>query len=313
MRIVTVTLLCLFAAGPLRSQPETDHRPELVFTSEVELVLLDVGVKNARGAFVAGLTRENFTIHENGSLQTIKVFAPGDQPVSVGLVIDTSGSMKPRIQEVIAASLRFAEASNPLDEFFVVHFNDRVSFGLPLSTPFTDNRGLLRSALLRNRAEGRTAFYDGARSALGHLARARHGRKALVMIGDGADNASATSREELVRLAGESLATIYAIGIQDPADQERDPRFLQRLSRLTGGEALFPATPAQLTNAIEKIAGDLRSRYTIGIAPLDTRLDGTVRKLRVDVAAPGAGKLTVQTRDHYVAAPLGTGRAGSKP
>jgi Ca-activated chloride channel homolog len=313
MRIVTVTFLCLFAGSPLRSQSETEHRPELVFTSEVELVLLDVGVKNARGRFVTGLTRDRFTVHENGSLQTIKVFAPGDQPVSVGLVIDTSGSMKPRIQEVAAASLRLAEASNPLDEFFVVHFNDRVSFGLPPATPFTDDRALLRSALLRNRAEGRTAFYDGVRSALAHLARARHGRKALVVIADGADNASGTLREELIRLAGESLATVYTIGIQDAADQERDPRFLRRLSRITGGEAFFPATPAQLTSAIETIAGDLRSRYTVGIAPLDTRLDGTVRKLRVDVAAPDGGKLSVQTRDHYVAAPRGRGRIGSKP
>ena len=165
---------------------------EFKISTEINLVLLDVSVTHGRSGNVSGLNKENFRIYEDGVLQRISEFASGDTPVAVGMVMDNSGSMGSKRLRLIDAGLAFIEASNPRDAIFVVNFSDQVRSGLPEFVPFTDDVGLLRSALSRDMPQGRTALYDAITFALKHLKASRLDRKALVVVSDGGDNSSVT-------------------------------------------------------------------------------------------------------------------------
>jgi len=272
-------------------------------SSNVELVLLDVSVKNSDGGFVSGLDKADFKVFENKVEQTITTFNAQDVPVTVGLVVDNSGSVRPKKPEIITAALTFVTNSNPHDEIFIVNFNDRVMMGLPEHMPFSADRNILRQALLRNPAQGRTALYDGLIAALEHLRKGRLSKKTLVLISDGGDNMSEISHDELMRKAEESLATIYTVGIYDDNDKDKNPGFLKDLARITGGEAFIPRNPSHLVGVCEKIAKDIRNRYTIGYVPSNREFDGKPRKLKVTAVSPEGKKYEVRTRTHYIATP----------
>ncbi len=268
-----------------------------------DLVLLDVSVKDVKGGFVSGLTQEKFKIFDDGKPAAVTVFRSGDIPVTIGLVVDNSGSMRSKKPEVVTAALTFVTESNPHDELFVVNFNDHVSLGLPRGMAFTADKELLRTALLQNRVRGRTALDDALKIALEHLDQGHKDRKTLVLISDGGDNASETTEREIVHLATEKLVTIYTVGIFDPEDQDKNPKFLERLARLTGGECYLPKKLDEMVAVCSKIAKDIRSRYVVGFSPEESTLNGQVRKLRV-VAEPPAGvsKVVARSRTSYIAA-----------
>lgn len=271
-------------------------------SSDVELVLLDASVKDPKGGFVSGLKKENFHILENGKPQSITVFQAGDIPVTLGLVVDNSGSMRNKRPDVVVAALTFVQQSNPKDELFVVNFNDRVSFGLPPNQPFTDVHGPLREALLTNPVQGRTSLNDALKAALAHLEKGRQAKKTLVLISDGGDNMSETTDEEVFQLARLSRATIYTIGIYDASDRDRNPGFLKKLAAITGGQAYLPGDhEGRLVEVGEKIAKDIRTRYTIGYIPENRTMDGAVRKLRVSASDDSGTKFDVRTRTEYLA------------
>lgn len=271
-------------------------------SSNVELVLLDVSVKNADGGFVSGLTKSDFKVFEDKIAQNITAFSAQDVPVTVGLVVDNSGSVRPKKPEIVVAALTFVTQSNPHDEMFVVNFNDNVLMGLPDDVPFTADRSMLRQALLNNPAQGRTALYDGLITALEHLHKGRLAKKTLVLISDGGDNMSDVTRDELMRRAEESLVTIYTVGIYDENDRDKNPGFLKDLAHVTGGGAFIPRNPDHLVEVCEKIAKDIRNRYTIGYVPMNREYDGKARRLRVVATSPEGKKYVVRTRTHYLAA-----------
>jgi VWFA-related protein len=184
-----------------------------------------------------------------------------------------------------------------------VNFNDRVMMGLPEDMPFSADRNILRQALLNNPAQGRTALYDGLVRAIEHLGKGRLSKKTLVLISDGGDNMSQVSHDELIRKAEESLITIYTLGIYDDNDKDKNPGFLKHLARTTGGEAYIPRDSKTLVNVCEKIAKDIRNRYTIGYVPSNREYDGKVRQLRVTAMSPQGKKYEVRTRTHYIASP----------
>jgi Ca-activated chloride channel family protein len=203
---------------------------------------------------------------------------------------------------VITAALTFAGKSNPHDEVFLVNFNDRVWLGLPDGTPFTDNINLLRTSLIQAPMQGRTSVYDGLKKAIEHVQMGRRDKKTLVVISDGGDNASQATEDEVIRMAEESLVTVYTVGIFGPHEKESNRGFLKRLASITGGESFMPDQISELVSVCEKIAQDIRNRYTIGYEPTNRTFDGKVRRLKVVAAAPDRGKLSVRTRTHYVAA-----------
>jgi VWFA-related protein len=275
---------------------------EFKIKTDVELVLLDVSVKDSQGGFVSGLQKENFQVFDDNAVQDLTVFQSLDVPVTVGLVVDNSGSVRPKKPEIVTAALTFVRESNPKDEMFVVNFNDRVLKGLPQGVDFTDQHKLLRDALLLNPAQGRTALYDGLKSALEHLDKGRLAKKTLVLIADGGDNMSDTSREEILNLIEESLATIYTVGIYNPDDKDKNPGFLKQIAKISGGEYYHPPDISHLVSVCEKIAKDIRNRYTLGYTPKNRNFDGRIRKLKVVATQPDGRKLEVRTRDQYVAA-----------
>lgn len=274
-------------------------------SSDVEMVMLDVSVKDSAGGFVSGLAKENFRIFENGKEQEIRTFEAGDVPVTIGLIVDNSGSMRPKRGDVVTAALTFVQQSNSNDQMFVVNFNDRVSLGLPPGVDFTDDRIQLRDALLRNPAQGRTALNDALRMGLAHLEKGKYEKKTLILVSDGGDNASEVTEHEIVKMAQESLTTIYTIGIYDEGDRDKNPGFLKRLANLTGGECYLPEKLTQLVEVCSRIAKDIRNRYAMSYVPKDIKFDGSVKRLRVIASAQDRGKLVVRSRTQYVAVPRG--------
>jgi Ca-activated chloride channel homolog len=266
--------------------------------SDVRLVLLDVSVKDSRGTFVPELAKENFKVFENGRLQPLTVFDGNDVPVTVGILVDESLSMTPKRAEVIVAAETFIQESNRQDEVFVLNFNDRVIPGLPYDVPFSDDIGQLRSALRRGIPEGKTALNDAVVAGLARLEAGKRDKKTLVVISDGGDNASHATRRATLDQVERSIATIYAIGLFDPDDPDRDPGILRRFARMSGGEAYFPPDTSAMVPVCRRIAREIRTRYTIGYLP-SAKNGGVLRSVSVRVSAPGHGKLSVRTRGTY--------------
>ncbi|MFN0164928.1 MAG: VWA domain-containing protein [Bryobacteraceae bacterium] len=269
------------------------------FRSEVVLVLLDVSVKGDQGRFVPGLRKENFSVFEDGQPQNITIFDPEDRPVTVGILLDESRSMTPKRQEVVAAARTLIEESNRMDEIFILHFNERVSAGLPNGVPFSNNTRELLVALAREVPGGKTALYDVLWEGLEHLRLGRRDKKALVLISDGGDTASRHNRRETAEMVERSPATIYPIGLYEEGDPDRDPGFLRWLAKTSGGEIYLPSGPEELAGVCRRVAREIRTRYTIGYIPAVHRRTGSLRRIRVRVRDPGQRKLTVHTRSGY--------------
>jgi Ca-activated chloride channel family protein len=275
-----------------------DDQPDFVIRSDVRLVLLDVSVKDREGGWVAGLSKDDFRVDENGTRQDITVFAHADIPVTIGILVDNSRSMAPKRDEVLSAATTFIEGSNPHDEIFVLNFNDTVKRGLPKHVLFSDDIGQLRSALARGVPEGRTALNDAIVDGLRQLGQGMRDKKALVIISDGGDNASQHNRRQMLDTVERNLATIYTIGLFDFGDADRDLGLLKKLSGVSGGTAYFPASAQDMTEACRAIAKDIRTRYTVGYAPSASN-GGFLRRIRVRVSAPGRTGLSARTRISY--------------
>jgi VWFA-related protein len=273
---------------------------EFTLHADSELVVVNAGVQDAHGANIRGLSAEAFQIFEDGRLQTIKQFAAEDRPVSVGIVIDTSGSMRTKQAEVVAAALDFVAFSNPDDETFVVNFNDRASLGLPPNVAFSQNPAQLRTALYAQRAEGRTALYDALTLAASHLAQGRWESRALLLISDGGDNNSMHTLQEAVQAVELSGAAVYCVALYDPDEPEHNLRTLHRLAQLTGGEVLVPAQLSEIAALCQRIAKDIRASYTLAYTPPNPDRYTTPRKIKVVASTPATGKLRVRARTSYI-------------
>jgi len=209
--------------------------------------------------------------------------------------------MARRREAVIAAGLAFAESSHPDDELFTINFNERVWRGLPDGQPFTRDRAELRQALLRSTARGQTALFDALTAALGHLDGGSCARKILLVVSDGGDNASRARFEDVLDAALRHDVVIYTIGVADANDGDARPEVLKKLSEVTGGEAFFPKSNAQIGPVLERIAHDIRSSYTLGYVPDGGHRDGVARRIRVDVHSGDRRKLAVRARTLFIA------------
>jgi VWFA-related protein len=266
----------------------------------VDLVVLQAAVHVQRGGFAPDLREGDFQIYEDGVRQSIRVFRHDDVPVTVGLVVDHSGSMHPKLAHVIEAARTFARSSNPADQMFVVNFSDTVSLGLPAGRPFTDRPDELEAAIAETPAAGKTSLYDAVALAMERLKTGASEKKVLIVISDGGDNASTLSRQAVLKKAEESNAVIYTIGIFDDADEDRNPNVLRSLANITGGEAFFPARLEDVVANCESIARDIRHQYTLGYVSTNEAKAGGYRKVRVEANAVGYGRLQVRTRSGYI-------------
>ena len=278
----------------------TDSADQYKISTDVRNVVLPITVVDHKGEFVDGLTRENFKVYDDGKPQEIRYFSHADIPLTIGLVVDSSGSMCPKRSDTVLAALHFVRLSNPRDEMFVINFNERVQAGLPPGEAFAGDIPELRAALLNKPCAGKTAMYDALADALDHLSSGSRDKKALVLVSDGGDNASRRSFEEVLNAALKSNAVIYTIGLFDPGDPDRNPGVLRKLAKATGGEAYLPEKRSQLADIATHIAKDLRNQYTVAYAPSNPA-QSEYHKVQVIATVPGRSRLSARTRPGYFA------------
>jgi VWFA-related protein len=289
---------CVSGAQDSHSPPERPSE-EFTLTINANMVLLSATVLDRHNALVSGLVQDDFRVYEDGVLQPLRFFSHEDIPVTAGILVDNSASMGSKRSDVIASAMAFARSSNPQDQMFVVHFSDRVSFGLAAGTQFTDRPEMLLAALSNIHAAGQTALYDGIAAGLEHLKRGKSEKKVLILIADGDDNASKSSLAQIIEMAKQSSAIIYAIGIFDEQDGDQKPGVLKRLARETGGEAFFPESSSELGVICKEIARDIRNQYMLAYVPRTEEKAGSYRTIEVKASAPHHGSLHVRTRAGY--------------
>jgi len=270
---------------------------------DVNLVVLHTTVLDDRQRFADGLKSENFRVFEDKVEQKLSVFKREDVPVSMGLVIDNSGSMRDKRPRVNEAALTLVQASNPQDEAFVVNFND--DFYLDLDKDFTNSIPELKEALERIDSRGSTAMRDAILGSLDHLKKASKDKKVLLVVTDGEDNASRNSLEKMIREVQKTDTVIYTIGLlsqENKKEAKRARKVLEQISAASGGLAYFPENVDDVHNICEQVAHDIRNQYILAYYPSNTRRDGSFRAIQVEVIPPrGRGKLMARTRNGYYA------------
>ena len=291
-----------------QEQKDKDYR----IRTDVNLVVLHATVLDERGKFVPDLKTENFRVFEDRAEQKLAVFKREDVPVTMGLVIDNSGSMRDKREKVNTAALTFVRTSNPDDEMFIVNFND--DYFLDLDKDFTSDINEMKEALERIDSRGSTALYDAVIGSLDHLKKGKRDKHVLLVVTDGEDNASRRSLEATVQEAQQAEAVIYAIGLlgqEKKRAAKNARRALVELAQATGGLAFFPESLEDAEAICTQIAHDIRNQYILAYYPTNARKDGTFRTVQVDVIPPrGRGKLSVRTRSGYYAQKM-TGTVGN--
>jgi VWFA-related protein len=287
------------ALTALAQQPAPQGDP--VFSTDSRLVQLHATVLDSRGKLVTNLGKSAFTVLENGKPQPLKQFVREDVPVSLGLVIDNSGSMRDKRIKVAQAALALVKASNKMDEVFIVNFNEEAY----LDRPFTADIAKMEEALTKIDSRGGTAMRDAVSMSIDYLKeKAKRDKRVLLVVTDGDDNTSGASNtmEKLVEKAQHSEVLIYTIGLlteEERGKAKRATRALNALAVASGGLAYFPKVVDDTEALAIQVAHEIRNQYTITYVPTDSALDGTYR--RIQVLAKGPGKLTVRTRSGYYA------------
>lgn len=302
--IVALSVAALVVRAQQQKKPERTQE-DTVFKVDTRLVVCNTTVVDKNGHLVTDLKQNNFTVTENGTPQSISVFKREDVPVSMGLVIDNSGSMRDKRAKVAAAALALVKDSNKDDEVFVVNFNDDAFLDLPHNKDFTNDVSEMEEALSRIDSRGGTAMRDAIRMSVEHLRdKAHKTKKVLVVVTDGNDNSSVINLENLVKGAQQSEVLIYAVGLlsdEEKREAARAKKDLTVLTEATGGEPFFPKDISEVDRIAHQVAHDIRSQYTIEYSPTNAAMDGTFRKIQISVNAPG--KLQVRTRSGYYATP----------
>jgi Ca-activated chloride channel family protein len=315
-------------AAPGTSQPgEIRKRQDGVYTlhEDVDEVLLSCAVVDEHGRPVMDLSRDDFRVWEDGIPQTTRSFLHQDLPVSMGLLVDNSGSMRDKRQVVNAAALKLLTESNPNDSAFVVNFSDRAY----LDQGFTTDRVALSRGLSHFDSKGTTALYDAVAASADELSKhAKQPKQVLLIITDGSDNASRLDLREAIRrvqsLGGPVVYTIGLLYDAEPKEASQARNALEMLSQETGGIAYFPRSLEEVNTIADEVAQDIRNQYTVGYHPTKSASLGGFRTVHVEIKSQRRGKLTVRTKRGYYAktaqrtqtaqtAPQATEDAQSKP
>ena len=293
--LVSLTLLGFMGTAQPQTAPPGETTPYR-FSTGVDLVLLNIAVRDRKGWFVPDLIQANFAVSEDGVPQTIHFFRHEDIPVAVGLVVDHSGSMASKLPEVIAAAKTFVASSRADDHMFVVNFNDNVTIEK------SDQPDQLARSLSSRPTQGKTALYDAVIKALDHVTTDALQKRVLIIISDGGDNASRHNLADVVAAVEESNVLLYTIGIfaENDPDQNKDKDVLRRLAHVSGAEAFFPNQLSEVVSICERIARDIRNQYVVGYVSNNVAKPGVYRSIRLSVRAEGQGRLVARTRSGYI-------------
>ena len=294
---MTRAAFCLSVIAPAVGRPAQEA---FRISVDVDLVILHATIRDGEGRLAPDLRERDIEVYEDGVRQAVRLFRHEDSPVTVGLVVDHSGSIRHKLPDVVSGARRFARSSNPLDQMFVVNFNENVTVPLPATAPFTNRPDELERAITSSPAGGKTALYDAILTALERLRMGTRDKRVLIVISDGGDNASTHTLADVLKAAALSSALIYTIGIFETEDPDRNPRVLKQLAKATGGEAFFPGEPAEIAGVCDRIALDIRRHYTIGYFSSNAARDGAYRSVRL-VARQAGRKLATRVRAGYIA------------
>jgi VWFA-related protein len=301
--VLIVSSLDQIPLGQVVPALQAQDAPPL-FSVKSELVVLNVTVRDKGHRYLDGLNKDAFTVFDNDQSQPVRFFLHEDAPVTIGLLIDNSGSMQPNRELVLAAASAFAESSNPQDDMFGLAFNEVVHATLTAAAPFTHDPGVLRGGLDREiTTRGRTALYDALSRGLDYVERGSHDRKVLVVVSDGADNASVTPCEELLKKIKSSNTIVYAVALVDPVEMSAPgARQLREFAEISGGELFRPGNVKQVKDVLQRIALEIRHTYVMAYEPTDASRAPGLRRVRVAVQAPDHQKVTVRMRTGFPAA-----------
>lgn len=314
MRVVTLiacSLLVTSAVGQTEGpvQPKQPSSPPANISNgiqvDVNLALVNVTVTDPLNRLVTGLEKDNFRVFEDGNEQEVITLSSEDVPVSIGLVFDMSGSMSDKVDKARQAAVQFMRTANPLDQFFLVSFNDRAE----LTIGFTNSVEELQTRMMFTASRGRTALLDAIYLGLSQMRGARNAKKALLIISDGGDNHSRYNENDIKNFVKEADCQLYAIGIFDPigirsrtTEELNGPSLLQEITEMTGGRVFPVANLNDLPDIATKIGMELRNQYVLGYKPSNAVHNGIWRKIKVKLRAPkGLPPLTVYAKTGYYA------------
>ncbi|MEJ2247414.1 MAG: VWA domain-containing protein [Acidobacteriota bacterium] len=275
---------------------------------KVDLVMMYTSVFDKNSHFISDLKKEDFNLYEDGVLQEIAYFSQEDTPISLGIILDLSGSMMGRIEQVHRAARAFIEASNPSDEVFLIGFNDEVE----LLQPFTNDIDEISDALENAIVTGDTALYDAIYLGVQEAHKGKKSKKAVVVISDGVDRMSAYSLNELVSFVQESDVQIYSIFLNELPEEgffgrwrktegERALDALKRISQESGGKAHIPSQDNTIYNIVAEIASELRSQYSIGYFSSNDKSDGSWRRVVIKLDSDTISNPQLRYRRGYYA------------
>lgn len=298
---LSAVLVFPFLVAAQTPPPASTPDDAATFKTGTNLVVLHATVHDKNGKLLTNIPETAFHVYENGTEQPLTLFRREDVPVSMGIIIDNSGSMRDKRAKVAAASLALVKASNPQDEVFIVNFNDDAY----LDCPFTSDIKKLEAALDKIDAKGGTAMRDAISMSIDYLKQSgKHDKKVLLVVTDGNDNTSNESLEQLVRKARQSEVLIYSIGLlneEEPREASKARRALKALAEASGGNVYYPKDLAEIDRITPMVAQEIRNQYILGYLPTNSTLDGSFR--RINVVVKGYGNATVRTRNGYYATP----------
>jgi Ca-activated chloride channel homolog len=275
---------------------------ETTFRADSRLVVLHASVVDKGGKLLTTLPRSAFKVYENNIEQPIKLVRREDVPVSLGLVVDNSGSMRNKRRPVESAALAAIKASNPRDEVTVVNFND-VGYQ---DVEFTSDVKKMEDALTKIDSRGGTAIRDAVSATIDYVKqKGKHQKKVLFVVSDGNDTASTQiTLEKLVQKSHDAEVVLYFIGLlneEDKREAKKAKRAMEALAQASGGIAVFPETLSDVEKVALDLANEIRNQYIITYSPTNQSLDGSFRTIKV--IANGPGRPTVRTRSGYFASP----------
>jgi len=284
-------MLSRTAALLLLLTPVAAQDPTTSFRTDTLLVVVPVSVTDKTGRYVLGLDKENFQITEDGARQTITHFSSEDAPLSVGLLVDISGSIASEFETSRRAASEFLKTLNPDDEAFLVEFSDHAQ----VAQHFTHSGSEIDAKLKAATTGGLTALLDAVRLGLDEMKDAKNPRKALLVISDGGDNNSRYTSQQVEDLVREADVQIFAMGVFEPltfglrgSAELTGPRLLSEISEQTGGRALAATGSQDLPGLATRIGLELRNQYVLAYSPTNKDRDGKFRHVQVKITAPEA-------------------------
>jgi len=265
-------------------------------------VRLNASVLDASGKSIQTLTQAAFKVYEDGVPQTLTSFRHEDLPVSIGLLIDSSGSMYDKRQAVDKAALDLVRLSNPKDEEFLVDFSSEAF----IDQDFTSSLEKLQQGLSYIKSSGGTAAYDALVASADYLTKnAKNPKQVLIIVTDGEDNASSATLEQAIRRIQDlDGPVIYCVGLlfgedTDKRESKHARRVLESVAEQTGGAAYFPKSLKEVDAIAAEVAADIRTQYSLAYRSTNPPANGGYRKVHVEAKDKAFSRLDVRTRSGY--------------